>query len=94
MREFDTHVVRVLTIIAHFQVTLCKIGDKCVVDPSAEEESCSVISVIVGITGVPSCYCDKGDSEKETEGKFTTIDMSGPGSLAPKTLKNAISQGM
>ncbi|CAB3240356.1 unnamed protein product [Arctia plantaginis] len=75
-------------------VTLCKIGDKCVVDPSAEEESCSVISVIVGITGIPNCYCDGGDAVEEKEGKFTTIDMSGPGSLAPKTLKNAVSQGI
>lgn len=73
-------------------VTLCKIGDKCVVDPSAEEESCSVVSVIVGITGNANCYCD-GD-KSDCEGKFTTIDISGPGSLAPKTLKNAINQGI
>ncbi|XP_026731349.1 exosome complex component RRP42 [Trichoplusia ni] len=74
-------------------VTLCKIGDKCVVDPSAEEESCSVISVIVGITGNSSCYCED-NSSPETGGKFTTIDMNGPGSVAPKTLKDAINQGI
>ena len=74
-------------------MTLCKIGDKCVVDPSAEEESCSVVSLIVGITGTPSCYSDQ-DNLTEIGGKFSTIDMSGPGSVAPKTLKDAINQGM
>ncbi|XP_075970340.1 exosome complex component Rrp42 [Anticarsia gemmatalis] len=75
-------------------ITLCKIGEKYVVDPSAEEERCSVISVVVGITGNPSCYSDKNVELTDTEGKFTTIDLSGPGSLAPKTLKNAITQGI
>lgn len=30
-------------------VTICKIGDQCVVDPSAEEELCSSASLVVGI---------------------------------------------
>lgn len=62
-------------------------------DPSAEEENCSVVSVIVGITGCPSCYSDE-QNLTDVGGKFSTIDMNGPGSVAPKTLKDAINQGM
>ncbi|XP_035446120.1 exosome complex component RRP42 [Spodoptera frugiperda] len=76
-------------------VTLCKIGDKCVVDPSAEEESCSVISVVVGVTGNPSSYStEENVSDSAKESKFTTIEMVGSGSVAPKTLKDAMNQGM
>lgn len=31
-------------------VTICKIGDQCVVDPSAEEEVCSLASLVVGVS--------------------------------------------
>lgn len=31
-------------------VTICKIGEHCVVDPSAEEEVCSSASVVVGVS--------------------------------------------
>lgn len=77
-------------------VTLCKIGDKCVVDPSAEEESCSVISLVVGITGNPKFYCNdmEIDSTEKSERKCSAVSMNGHGSLASITLKNAISQGM
>ncbi|XP_028155891.1 exosome complex component RRP42 [Ostrinia furnacalis] len=76
-------------------VTLCKIGDRCVVDPSAEEESCSVISLIVGVTGNEQYYArDEDTNVKTIEGKCTTIAMNGPGSVAPKTLKDAINQGI
>lgn len=76
------------------QVTLCKIGDKCVVDPSAEEESCSVISLVVGVTGNPKYYAKENEKVPDVDGKCSTISMNGPGSLAPKTLKDAINQGM
>ncbi|PZC85700.1 hypothetical protein B5X24_HaOG215970 [Helicoverpa armigera] len=90
----DPYACKLLDIgTAPLLVTLCKIGDKCVVDPSAEEESCSVISVIVGISGDPSCYSDD-ETMSEVGGKLTTIDMFGPGSVAPKTLKDAINQGI
>ncbi|XP_063395027.1 exosome complex component RRP42 [Cydia fagiglandana] len=74
-------------------VTLCKIGDKCVVDPSAEEESCSVISLVVGVSGNPRHYSTEAVEAPEG-GKCTTIAMNGPGSVAPKTLKDAINQGI
>lgn len=32
-------------------VTVCKIGDHCVVDPSIEEEICSTGSVVIGVSG-------------------------------------------
>lgn len=63
-------------------------------DPSAEEESCSVISLIVGVSGNKNYYTTGEGDLKETEGKCTTIGMNGPGSVAPKTLKEAINQGM
>ncbi|XP_013194741.1 exosome complex component RRP42 [Amyelois transitella] len=77
-------------------VTLCKIGEKCVVDPSAEEESCSVISLIVGVTGNPMYYCskDEANSLPSTHSKCSTIGMNGCGSVATKTLKDAINQGL
>lgn len=31
-------------------VTICKIGEHCVVDPSAEEEACSSASLVVGVS--------------------------------------------
>ncbi|XP_063548853.1 exosome complex component RRP42 [Cydia strobilella] len=74
-------------------VTLCKIGDKCVVDPSAEEESCSVISLLVGVSGNRRHYSTEA-LEAPKGGKCTTIAMNGPGSVAPKTLKDAINQGI
>ncbi|XP_049879720.1 exosome complex component RRP42 [Pectinophora gossypiella] len=91
---YDSKLLDVGT--APLLVTLCKIGDKCVVDPSAEEESCSVISLVVGITGNPRCYCDRKDADKvpNLEGKCSTIAMNGAGSVAPKTLKDAIHQGI
>ncbi|XP_047543784.1 exosome complex component RRP42 [Vanessa atalanta] len=75
-------------------VTLCKIGNKCVVDPSAEEESCSVISLIVGITGNPKYYSKESKDSLNVECKCSTIGMNGPGSVAPETFKAAITQGI
>uniref|UniRef100_A0A182NDE8 Ribosomal RNA-processing protein 42 n=1 Tax=Anopheles dirus TaxID=7168 RepID=A0A182NDE8_9DIPT len=57
-------------------VTVCKIGDQCVVDPSAEEEECSVVSVAVGV----SCRPDGKQS-------ITTVRTSGEGSIRMETLK-------
>lgn len=31
-------------------VTICKIGEHCVVDPSAEEEVCSSANVVIGVS--------------------------------------------
>ncbi|XP_047984985.1 exosome complex component RRP42 [Leguminivora glycinivorella] len=88
---YDSKLLDVGT--APLLVTLCKIGDKCVVDPSAEEESCSVISLVVGVTGNPRYYTTE-TLEAPEGGKCTTIAMNGPGSVAPKTLKDAINQGI
>lgn len=63
-------------------------------DPSAEEESCSVISLVVGVTGNPKYYAKSNENVPDVAGKCSTISMNGPGSLAPKTLKDAINQGM
>uniref|UniRef100_A0A182J3L9 Ribosomal RNA-processing protein 42 n=1 Tax=Anopheles atroparvus TaxID=41427 RepID=A0A182J3L9_ANOAO len=57
-------------------VTVCKIGDQCVVDPSGEEEECSAVSVVVGVTSRP-------------DGKrcVSTVRTSGEGSIHMDTLK-------
>lgn len=55
-------------------VTMCKIGDHFIVDPSSEEEECSVTSLVVGI----AC---KGDA-----GFVTTTRMCGAGSLRLETI--------
>ncbi|XP_045779105.1 exosome complex component RRP42 [Maniola jurtina] len=76
-------------------VTLCKIGDNCVVDPTAEEETCSAVSLIVGVTGNPKYYCDdKKQDLPAFQPKCSAIGMHGPGSVTTKTLKNAINQGI
>jgi len=31
-------------------VTVCKIGDYCLVDPTAEEEVCSAVSMVVSVS--------------------------------------------
>ncbi|XP_045492604.1 exosome complex component RRP42 [Colias croceus] len=88
---FDSKNLNVGT--APLLVTLCKIGDKCVVDPSAEEEKCSVVSLIVGVSGNPRYYTTNA-SDTELKSKCTTIGMLGAGSVAPPTLKEAVSQGI
>lgn len=55
-------------------VTVCKIGECCVVDPSIEEEICSTASVVIGVSGE----------------KITTIKTIGGGSLHPDTLDACI----
>ncbi|XP_052888098.1 exosome complex exonuclease RRP42 [Anopheles moucheti] len=57
-------------------VTVCKIGDQCVVDPSAEEEECCVASVAIGVTSSP----DGGQT-------ITTVHTAGKGSIRLETLK-------
>ncbi|RZF38280.1 hypothetical protein LSTR_LSTR009003 [Laodelphax striatellus] len=51
-------------------VTLCKIGDFCVVDPTAEEEMCSVASMVVSVlengTVSSSFKCGAGSLHSET----------------------------
>lgn len=55
-------------------ITVCKIGDHCVVDPSIEEEICSTASVVIGVSG------DKITSMKTISG----------GSLHPETIATCI----
>lgn len=40
-------------------ITICKIGEHCVVDPSAEEEVCSSASLVVGVANQD----DKGKND-------------------------------
>ncbi|PNF35123.1 Exosome complex component RRP42 [Cryptotermes secundus] len=59
-------------------VTLCKIGDHCVVDPTAEEETCSSGSVVIAIT------------EKSL---VTSVFKTGVGSFHPQTLIDILKVG-
>ncbi|XP_065087435.1 exosome complex exonuclease RRP42 [Ochlerotatus camptorhynchus] len=63
-------------------VTVCKIGDHCVVDPSAEEEECSAISVVIGV------------SRKGHKGSVTSIRTSGEGSFHADTLMKSLDLGV
>ncbi|XP_034936015.1 exosome complex exonuclease RRP42-like [Chelonus insularis] len=56
-------------------VTLCKIGENCIVDPTAEEEECAAASVVVSV--VPN-------------GKITAIVKTGYGSLQQSTLLKSL----
>ncbi|XP_055686602.1 exosome complex component RRP42 [Lutzomyia longipalpis] len=65
-------------------VTLCKIGDHSVVDPSAEEEECASAQLVVGIS-----Y-----SESTDEGFVTMMRTLGAGSFLHTTLKETIKLGV
>lgn len=59
------------------QVTLCKIGEHCVVDPSNQEECCSSGSLLVSIS----------------ETMFTSVLKIGPGSFQFNTLNKSLVLG-
>ncbi|XP_072399651.1 exosome complex component RRP42 [Diabrotica undecimpunctata] len=63
---------------APIMVTVCKIGEKCIVDPNAAEEQCSVGSVVVAVSG----------------DKFSTVYQTGTGSLHPSTLIESLKLGL
>ncbi|XP_072945632.1 exosome complex component RRP42 [Epargyreus clarus] len=76
-------------------VTLSKIGDKCIVDPTAEEEACSAVSIVVGIEGNLKYYLNPAESFKLSDkpGRCSMICGNGHGSVARKTLTAAVKQG-
>ena len=59
-------------------VTLCKIGNHCVVDPTLEEEACSTASLVMSVT---------------PDGKVTTVRKTGSGSFHIETLSEAVNLG-
>lgn len=62
---------------APVMVTVCKIGEKCIVDPNLAEEQCAVGSVVVSISG----------------NKFSAVLQTGTGSLHPDTLIECLKLG-
>ncbi|XP_055380092.1 exosome complex component RRP42 [Condylostylus longicornis] len=63
-------------------VTICKIGDACVIDPSAEETECSSVSVVISV------------SQRDGKSFITCTHMVGIGSLHPETLLKCIEMGI
>ncbi|XP_015180366.1 PREDICTED: exosome complex exonuclease RRP42-like isoform X1 [Polistes dominula] len=59
-------------------VTLCKIGENCIIDPTSEEEMCSPVSTIVSV--MPN-------------GNFSTIVKIGYGSMQDTTLIKMLEMG-
>ena len=59
-------------------VTMCRIGNYCVVDPTPEEEACSIASLVLGIT---------------PDGSVTASKKIGPGSFNLDALQRAIQDG-
>lgn len=59
---------------APVMVTMCKIGEQYVVDPSAAEEQCSVGAVVVAVSS----------------GKFSTVLQTGTSSLQPSSLMQSL----
>lgn len=68
-------------------VTICKIGEHCVVDPSAEEEVCSSASLVVGVSSTTS------DDDSKLA-KITNIRTSGSGSLHIETINRCMELGV
>lgn len=59
-------------------VTVCKIGDHCLVDPSAEEEECSLAKVVIGVAS----YANRTT--------ITATRTAGSGSFHQNTLKESL----
>ncbi|KAJ8932182.1 hypothetical protein NQ314_014863 [Rhamnusium bicolor] len=59
-------------------VTVCKIGEQCIVDPNVAEEQCSVGAVVVAVSG----------------DKFSTVLQTGTGSLHSSTLLECLKLGL
>ena len=59
-------------------VTLCRIGNYCVVDPTPEEEACSSASMVLGVT---------------PEGQVTTVKKIGSGTFNLDSLQRAVEDG-
>lgn len=72
---YDCHRLDVTN--APVMVTVCKIGEKCIVDPNQAEEQCSVGSVVVSVSG----------------NKFSAVLQTGTGSLHPLTLIECLKLG-
>lgn len=62
-------------------VTVCKIGDHCLVDPSAEEEECSLAKLVIGV----SCNANRTT--------VTATRTAGSGSFHQNTLKESLRLG-
>ncbi|CAH0546206.1 unnamed protein product [Brassicogethes aeneus] len=62
---------------APVMVTVCKIGDYCIVDPNQAEEKCSVGSIVVAVSG----------------DRLSTVLQTGAGSLHPTTLVESMKLG-
>lgn len=62
---------------APIMVTVCKIGEKIIVDPNAAEEQCSTGSLVVSTSGH----------------RFSTVLQTGMGSLHPTTLLECLKLG-
>ncbi|KAM7342191.1 exosome complex component Rrp42 [Cochliomyia hominivorax] len=63
-------------------VTVCKIGDCCLVDPSAEEEECSTASLVVAV------------SKRNNKNYISHTHTVGGGSLHKDTMYNCMKLGM
>ncbi|XP_067010285.2 exosome complex exonuclease RRP42 [Anabrus simplex] len=59
-------------------VTLCKIGDHCVVDPTAEEETCSAASIVISVS---------------KNSLILSVFKTGVGSIHPQTLLETLTVG-
>ncbi|XP_043272185.1 exosome complex exonuclease RRP42 [Venturia canescens] len=59
-------------------VSLCKIGEKCVVDPTSEEEMCASATIVMSVT---------------PKGRITSTVKTGYGSLQASTLLKALEMG-
>jgi exosome complex component RRP42 len=59
-------------------VTLCRIGNHCVVDPTPEEEACSTASLVMGVT---------------PKGQVTAVRKMGAGAFNVDSLNRAVQDG-
>jgi len=63
-------------------VTVCKIGDYSLVDPSAEEEVCSTVSVVVSV------------SMRNGEPYLSGTHLTGGGAMHRDTMRNCLQLGL
>ncbi|CAK1544559.1 unnamed protein product [Leptosia nina] len=88
---FDSKRLEVGT--APLLVTLCRMDEENIVDPTAEEETCIAVSIVVGVSGNPALYTSSEDTTP-SDHKCTTISMSGNGGILPDAMKIVIAEGI
>lgn len=93
MNAMFCNVNSIFSFEKRIQVTLSRVGSTgSIVDPSAEEEKCSPVSMVMGITGDPKNYGIL--DSKESIPKITCTLTLGNGSISESFIPSLLKDGL